>query len=134
MVIDFSLIPASTSCVPPSKCLARSWSCPPAGFFSALLGVILVDFQLCVSVIDRGTPVQCFGSQCKDIEFLLWQEWRNSSLPVSDSEPTDRYLIFREVGMESRPQICPLWSLRAAHILDTSHLTVLHSLGCAAVL
>ncbi|GJR13340.1 reverse transcriptase domain-containing protein [Tanacetum coccineum] len=48
-------------------------------------------FNLC-SVIDRGTPVMCFGSHANISRFLC-KSAHTAALPVSDSDPTDELLL-----------------------------------------
>ncbi|GJW27816.1 hypothetical protein Tco_0044691 [Tanacetum coccineum] len=63
--------------------LARSGACPR--FFCLTGEYPCRIFNLC-SVIDRGTPVMCFGSHAKISRFLC-KSAHTAALPVSDSDP-----------------------------------------------
>ncbi|GJT83469.1 hypothetical protein Tco_1057811 [Tanacetum coccineum] len=73
--------------------LARSGACPR--FFCLTGEYPCRIFNLC-SVIDRGTPIMCFGSHCKDIEVSL-QECAPPPYRIRQ-RPPDRYPLAASRG------------------------------------
>nr|GEY92431.1 reverse transcriptase domain-containing protein [Tanacetum cinerariifolium] len=70
-------------CISTRMALARSGACPR--FFCRTREYPCHIFSLC-SVIERGTPVMCFGSHAKISRFLS-KSTHIAALPLSDSDP-----------------------------------------------